>query len=147
MAVVCAARHDRLMNEPMAAEPEPGKPPPKALLPHVWRAFGFARQGLAATWRTERAFRIEALCCVALSPVALWLGRDSGERSLLIASCLLVLICELLNSALENLADRIGAERHPLSGRAKDQGAAALLLSLALAGLCWGMVIWDRWLL
>ncbi len=134
------------MNEPMDTAPESGKPPSKALLPHALRAAGFAWRGLVATWRTERAFRIEVWCCALLLPVALWLGRDGVERTLLMVSCLLVLICELLNSALENLADRISTERHPLAGRAKDQGAAALLLSLSLAGLCWGMVICERWL-
>ncbi len=123
-----------------------GKPVPQALLPHAWRAFGFALRGLVATWRVERAFRIEVLFCAALLPMAMWLGRDSGERSLLIASCLLVLICELLNSALESLSDRVGTKYHALAGRAKDQAAAALLISLVLAGMCWGMTIWDRWL-
>ncbi len=76
-------------------------------------------------------------------PLGLWLGPGGVEKALLAGSLVLVLIVELLNSALEAVVDRIGAERHPLSGRAKDLGSAAVLLTLLLAAGVWGLVLWG----
>jgi len=83
---------------------------------------------------------------LVLSPVGVWLGRTAVERALLIGCCLLVLVVELLNSAIEAAIDRHGAEQHELSGRAKDMGSAAVFVSLVLVGLVWGLIAWQRFL-
>ncbi len=82
---------------------------------------------------------------MGLVPLALWLPVSPLERLLLIAVLLLVLIVEILNSAVEAAVDRIGLEHHELSGRAKDLGSAAVLLSLLMAALTWGTVLWTWW--
>ena len=87
--------------------------------------------------------RLVVLACIML-PGAFWLGTTLLERLLLAGSVFLVLIVELLNTAIEYTVDRIGPERHALSGRAKDLGSAAVLLSLLLAGLTWGLIAWER---
>ncbi len=112
----------------------------------VWLSFGYARQGLKAAWMNEAAFRQEVWLCVVLIPAAFWLGRDLPEQALLIAACLLALIVEAINSAIEAIVDRIGPEIHELSGRAKDLGSAAGLISLLLLAVVWGFVAWDRFL-
>lgn len=112
----------------------------------VWLSFGYARQGLKAAWMHEAAFRQEVWLCVVLIPAAFWLGRDLPEQALLIAVCLLALIVEAINSAIEAIVDRIGPELHELSGRAKDLGSAAGLISLLLLAVVWGFVAWDRFL-
>ncbi|MGB5622742.1 MAG: diacylglycerol kinase [Gammaproteobacteria bacterium] len=112
----------------------------------VWLSFGYARQGLKAAWTHEAAFRQEVVLCLVLIPAAFWLGRDLPEQALLIAACLLALIVEAVNSAIEAIVDRIGPEIHELSGRAKDLGSAAGLISLLLLAVVWGFVAWDRFL-
>jgi diacylglycerol kinase (ATP) len=104
--------------------------------------FSFA--GFATAWRNEAAFRQECALAIVLVPAAFWLGRSAVERSLLIGSCLIVLIVELLNSAVEAVVDRIGSEHHELSGHAKDLGSAAVFLSLVLALVVWASIGWDR---
>lgn len=101
----------------------------------------FSAQGFGHAWRYEAAFRQELILCAVLVPVALWLGDDGLERLLLIGSCALVLIVELLNSAVEAAIDRVGHERHELSGRAKDLGSAAVFVSLLLAAATWATVL------
>ena len=81
---------------------------------------------------------------LVLIPAALWLGQSAYERMLLIGSCLLVLTIELLNSAIEATVDRIGADLHELSGRAKDLGSAAVFVSLTLVVLVWSTIAWQR---
>jgi diacylglycerol kinase (ATP) len=107
-------------------------------------AAGYSAAGLATAWRGEEAFRQEVALAVVLVPLALWLGQSNLERLLLVASWLLVMIVEILNSAVEAIVDRISDERHPLSGQAKDLGSAAVFLSLLLAALVWGTVAWQR---
>ena len=104
----------------------------------------YSLAGLRAAWQNEEAFRLEVIAAAILIPAAFWVGTTAVERILLIASILVVLIVELLNAAIENTIDRIGAERHELAGRAKDQGSAAVFLSLMMAGTAWGMLLWDR---
>ena len=104
-------------------------------------ATGHSWHGLRACWRSEEAFRQELLAGVVLLPLALWLGGSGVERALLIASLILVLIAELGNSGLEAVVDRIGPERHELSGRAKDIGSAVVLLALLNAVLVWVLVL------
>jgi diacylglycerol kinase (ATP) len=79
-----------------------------------------------------------------LVPLALWLGRTGVERALLVGSLLIVMIVELLNTGIEVVVDRIGHERHHLSGFAKDLGSSAVLLTLLLAVITWGLVLVDR---
>lgn len=107
-------------------------------------ATGFSIAGFRAAWRGEEAFRQEVLLAVLLVPAAAWLGETMLQRALLVGTCLLVLVVELLNSAVEAVVDRIGHDLHELSGQAKDMGSAAVLLSLALVVVTWAAVAWDR---
>jgi len=97
--------------------------------------------GLAAAAKHEDAFRQELILVVLLAPVALWLGNTGVERALLIGSLILVLIVELLNSAVEATVDRISFENHRLAKRAKDIGSAAVMLALVNAGVVWLLII------
>ena len=107
-------------------------------------AAGYSGAGLAVAWRGEEAFRQEVVLAVVLLPLALWLGQSNMERLLLVASWILVMIVEILNTAVEATVDRISDERHRLSGEAKDLGSAAVFMSLVLAALVWGTVAWER---
>ena len=107
-------------------------------------ATGYSMAGLRTAWRSEEAFRQEVLAGVALLPLALWLGETPLLRLLLIGSWLLVMIVEVLNTAVEATVDRISDDFHQLSGQAKDLGSAAVFLSLVLAGITWGTVAWER---
>ena len=120
------------------------KPPPASQCGRVVRAFVFARAGLLAAWRHEAAFRQEVCLIAVLFPLACWLAADGVERALMIGALLLVLMVELLNSAIEATVDRIGVERHELSGRAKDLAAAAVFLSLINVPIVWGCLLFDR---
>jgi len=113
-------------------------------LRRIVNATFFSLAGLRAAWRHESAFRQETALCVILVPTGVWLGQTAVERSLLIGSCLLVLIVELLNSGIEAVVDRVGEEHHRLSGRAKDLGSAAVLLSLILTLVIWSLIAWSR---
>ncbi len=113
-------------------------------LNRIVNATGYSLKGLAAALRHESAFRQELALCAVLVPVAVWLGRDAVEWSLLVGSLLLVLIVELLNSAVEAVVDRIGNERHELAGRAKDLGSAAVFVSLLNVVVIWGLIAWQR---
>jgi len=104
----------------------------------------FSLAGLTAAWRNEAAFRQECALVALLTPTAFWVGQTAVERALLIASCWLVLIVELLNSAVETAVDRVGTDQHELSGRAKDLGSASVLVSLALTAVVWGLIGWER---
>jgi diacylglycerol kinase (ATP) len=101
----------------------------------------YSLEGLAAAARHEAAFRQELLLAAILLPLGLWLGKDGVERALLVGSVLLVLVVELLNSAVEAAVDRISAEHHALAKRAKDLGSAAVMLSLASAAVVWLLVL------
>lgn len=107
-------------------------------------AAGYSRLGLEAAWKNEAAFRQELVLAVFLLPLGAWLGENGAERALLMGSLLLVLIVEVLNSGLEAVVDRIGPELHPLAGRAKDMGSAAVLLALLTVGVVWGAILWAR---
>ncbi len=101
------------------------------------KAARYSFQGLSAAWRHEEAFRQEVVLAALMLPFAFVIGEGFLERGLLIGSLLLVLVVELLNSAIEAITDRIGTEHHELSGRAKDLGSAAVMLALILAGGLW----------
>lgn len=116
----------------------------KTGLRRIRNATLFSFAGLRTAWRDEAAFRQELLLAVALVPAAVWLGRTAVERALLIGSCFIVLIVELLNTSIENVVDRVGEEPHRLSGQAKDLGSAAVFLSLVLVLVTWGLIAWAR---
>ena len=113
----------------------------------VLRATKFSAQGLSAAWKNEAAFRQELLLVVVLLPVGLWLGQTALERAVLIGCLLLVLVVELINSAIEAAIDRHGDEHHELSGRAKDMGSAAVFISLVLVAVVWGLIAAERFLI
>ncbi|WP_370462595.1 diacylglycerol kinase [Pseudomaricurvus sp. HS19] len=115
----------------------------KTGLRRVVNAFTYSCKGLRAAWRQEAAFRQEITLAALMIPIACWLDLTGVERALLIASVALVVIVELLNSAIEAAIDRIGTERHKLSGQAKDLGSAAVLMALLVAGSVWAMILWD----
>lgn len=119
---------------------------PRLGLKRLVAATGFSLSGLRTAFRSEEAFRQEVLVALVLLPVGWWLGTNAVERILLLASVWLVLIVELLNTAVEYTVDRIGTEHHELSGRAKDIGSAAVLLSLIMAAFTWGCLAWQRFL-
>ena len=104
----------------------------------------FSIAGLRAAWRNEAAFRQECILALFLTPLGAWIGQDAVQRSLLIGTVWLVLIVELLNTAVESVVDRIGTDHHELSGRAKDQGSAAVFVSLMLTAVVWGMIVWEH---
>lgn len=110
----------------------------------ILKATVWSMQGLKAAWLHESSFRLEVYLLVVLAPLAIWLGQDGIERSLLIGSCLLVLAGELLNSAVEALIERYGPEYHELAGRAKDMGSAAVFVLMLNVLLCWGFILAPR---
>lgn len=118
---------------------------PSGGLGRLIRATGHSIEGLKAAWRNEAAFRQELCMALVLVPAAFWMGVTAVQRALLIFSVLAVLIVELLNSAIESAIDRIGPERHDLSGRAKNLGSAAVMVSLIAAAAVWALVAWERW--
>lgn len=101
-------------------------------------------QGFAASWKFESAFRQEATLTVISVPLAAWLATSVSQFALLVSVWCLVLVVELLNSAIESLTDRVSLERHELSGRAKDMGSAAVFVSLVIMALVWGAAIYER---
>lgn len=108
------------------------------------RAFASSAKGLVGAFREEQAFRQELLFACLTLPLGIWLGHDGVERALLVAPVLVILIVELLNSAIEATVDRIGLERHELAGLAKDIGSAAVMLSFILLGVVWLLVLTGR---
>ncbi len=115
-------------------------------LRHVLQANAFSMRGLSAAWRNEFAFRLELGLAVICFPAALWLGQSGLERGVLIMCTMLVLVVELLNSAMESTVDRIGTEHHALSGQAKDMGSAAVFMSLMNFIVVWSCVAAGRFL-
>lgn len=107
----------------------------------IFNAFFFSLAGFKATWEHEEAFRQEVSLFLVTTPLAFWLGDNTIERLLMIGSMVLVLVTELLNSAVESVVDRVGMEHHELSGRAKDIGSAAVFLTLAWAAFTWIMIL------
>jgi diacylglycerol kinase (ATP) len=103
----------------------------------IIKAGQYSWQGLCAAYRHEEAFRQEVWVLIVAIPLALWLGDDGLEKALLIGSLLLLLIVELLNSAIEAVVDRIGTERHELAGRAKDMGSAAVTIAIINVLVLW----------
>jgi diacylglycerol kinase (ATP) len=115
---------------------ETNKPGRTGILRIVW-ASKYSMQGILAAWKNEAAFRQELVLMSALLPLAFWLGETAVERICLIIPLFMVVIVELLNSAIEAVVDRIGPEHHELSGQAKDMGSAAVFFSLVLVVISW----------
>ncbi|MBI4205966.1 MAG: diacylglycerol kinase [Betaproteobacteria bacterium] len=113
----------------------------KTGLSRIWRALFYSLEGLAAAFRHEDAFRQEVLLAAILIPVAMVLPVTGAGKALMVASVLLVLIVELLNSAIESAVDRISLENHRLAKRAKDMGSAAVLLALLNVPVVWLLVL------
>ena len=107
----------------------------------IIKAAKYSCQGLLACYKTEAAFRQELALAVVLLPLGLWLGDNGIEQALLAGSVLLVLIVELINTGVEYVVDRIGAEYHELSGKAKDIASAAVFLALLNVAMVWGLVL------
>jgi len=110
-------------------------------LKRILMAAMYSWQGIKSAFKNEEAFRQESLLALILMPLALWLGETRVEIALMIASVFLVLIVEVLNSAIEAIVDRVGSDFHELSGRAKDMGSAAVLLALLNVVFVWGVVL------
>jgi diacylglycerol kinase (ATP) len=101
-------------------------------------------EGIRDAFRLDDAFRKEVLAAVVLIPLALWLGDTGIERALMAFSVVLIMIVELLNSAIEATVDRVSLDNHPLSKRAKDIASAAVMLALFNAALIWGLILAQR---
>ena len=106
-------------------------------------AFVNSWKGFKGALASEEAFRQEVMLAVVLLPLGVWLGKNGVEKALLVASVLLILIVELLNTGIETVVDRIGLERHELSGLAKDVGSTAVLLSFSVLIVVWGFVLFG----
>ena len=111
-------------------------------LTRLINALGYSKDGLAAAWKNEAAFREEVLLAAVAFPLAFYLGQTGIERALLAGSIIFILIVEILNSAVEAVVDKASPEKHELAKRAKDMGSAAVLLSLLNAAVIWACVLW-----
>ncbi|MGD2186535.1 MAG: diacylglycerol kinase [Desulfobacterales bacterium] len=113
---------------------------------HIQNATVYSIAGFKAAWNNEMAFRTEAIVIAIMLPIGIWIGQTVVEWALLIGACMLVFITELLNSAVENVVDRISAERHILSKQAKDLGSAAAAVSMLTAAIVWGLIAYGRFM-
>ena len=112
----------------------------------VMRATLWSLQGLRAAWLNESSFRLEVYLFIILGPAGWLLGENGVERALLIGSCLLVMAMELMNSSMEAVIERYGAEHHELAGRAKDMGSAAVFVLMMNVLLVWLLILLPRYL-
>lgn len=112
-------------------------------LQRIWHAGGYSLAGLRAGWG-ETAFRQECIAAAFMLPASLWLGKSWIEVTLLAGSVVLLMVVELLNTAVETAIDRVGPEWHDLSKRAKDMGSAAVLLSILMCAGIWIAALWSR---
>jgi diacylglycerol kinase (ATP) len=109
-------------------------------LQRILLATRYSWRGLRQGWRTQAALRYECYILLIVAPAAWWIGETSVERALLVGSWILVVVVEVINSAIETVVDRIGSELHELSGRAKDLGSAAVFCSIVLSATIWLML-------
>lgn len=131
-----------MKSDPNAAL-TPSKPGRKGFA-RVVAAAGYSWSGFQQAWQYEAAFREEILLLLLLAPAAFWLGQTAIETAVLLASCLVVLITELLNSAIEAVVDLASPDIHPLAARAKDIGSAAVFVALMQVLVVWGLIAWVR---
>lgn len=128
-------------EQPLAKEfNKPGKKGIARLI----AATGYSIKGLRAVWKHEEAFRLEASAALVCIPASFWVGKDLTHQLLLVTSCVLILLAELFNSAIEATVDRVSHERHPLSGLAKDIGSAGVFLTMLLFLTVWGTSLWQK---
>ena len=113
-------------------------------LDRLYHATIYSWQGFKAAYKSEEAFRQEVFLCIVALPLGLYLGQGGLEKAILVGAILLIPIVELLNTGIEVLTDRVSTEKHELSGRAKDIGSAAVLLSLVNAAVVWGLVLFEN---
>ena len=118
--------------------------PGKRGIPRLIAAAGYSIKGFKAAWRHEEAFRIEATLAVLFLPAAFWIGETLAHQLVLIVTCFIVIVAELTNSAIEAVVDRVSAEKHPLSGQAKDIGSALVFATLILFAIVWILSIWHH---
>ncbi|MDX1709111.1 MAG: diacylglycerol kinase [Desulfobacterales bacterium] len=116
----------------------------ETVIAHIINAIRYSWDGFKTAWTQEMAFRIETVVIALLLPIGLWFGETTVERALLIGSSMLVLIVELLNSAVENAVNRIGTDHHVLSKQAKDLGSAAAAASQLTAVIIWALIAYGR---
>ncbi len=109
-------------------------------------AFRYTIAGIKAAWLNEEAFRQEIIMGVLMVPLGVWLGDSGTQKALLVGIYFIIPLVELLNSAIEAIVDRIGEERHKLSGRAKDMGSAAVFLSICIALIVWAIITCERFI-
>ena len=112
----------------------------------IVKAAGYSWQGIKSAYQNEAAFRQEIWLAVILVPLAIWLSESGLQLGLMLSSVVLVMMVEILNSAIEAAIDRHGNEQHLLSGRAKDMGSAAVLFAFIYLLLIWGGILWDNYI-
>ncbi|MDA8921814.1 diacylglycerol kinase [Gammaproteobacteria bacterium] len=127
-----------------ASETPPSMPAKKKGLARIWAATVYSAEGLRACFRSEEAFRIESILSVFLIPLAVILGETALETAMLLFSIVLVLLVELLNSAIEAVVDRVSLDYHELSKKAKDIASGAVFVSLMTFLLIWSVLLFDR---
>ena len=110
----------------------------------IIKAAGYSWQGIKACYKNEAAFRQELGLALVLLPLALWLSESAMQLALMISSVILVLLVEIINSAIEAVVDRFGDELHELSGRAKDMGSAAVLFAFIYLLIIWAAILWEN---
>lgn len=110
----------------------------------IIKAFRYTFAGFKAAWVNEEAFRQEIIIAIFVVPSGLWLGNSGTQRAILVGIYFVIPLSELLNSAIEAIVDRMGPERHELSGRAKDLGSAAVFLSIFIAIIVWMIIAYER---
>ena len=115
--------------------------PAKKGMARIVAAFGYSIKGLKAAYKNEAAIRQELMAGVIIVPLAFFVAENGIELALLLGSAILVFLMELINSAIESVVDRIGAEHHELSGQAKDIGSALVLIAILLCFVTWGAII------
>ncbi len=115
-------------------------------LKRLMNAFRYSKEGFRKCFKYEEAFRQEVFASFVFVPLGIWLGETGVERAILVGAWMMVLIVELLNSAVEANVDRVGLEPHKLSARAKDIASAAVLTSLTMAATVWALILLPRWL-
>ncbi|MEJ6652177.1 MAG: diacylglycerol kinase [OM182 bacterium] len=127
-----------------ASETPPSMPAKKKGLARIWAATVYSAEGLRACFRSEEAFRIESILSVFLIPLAFILGETALETTMLLFPIVLVLLVELLNSAIEAVVDRVSLDYHELSKKAKDIASGAVFVSLMTFLLIWSILLFDR---
>lgn len=127
-----------------ASETPPSMPAKKKWLARIWAATVYSAEGLRACFRSEEAFRIESILSVFLIPLAFILGETALETTMLLFPIVLVLLVELLNSAVEAVVDRVSLDYHELSKKAKDIASGAVFVSLMTFLLIWSVLLFDR---